>query len=112
MLKRTLPGHASRPRRTVTASLAGALVLGAAAACGGGSAGTSGSGQAAGSGKDIPTVRLMVGGIAAGFLLFFLSNLVAALGQTGAIPVLLAAWAPAIVSTLLGLTMLLHLEDG
>jgi lipopolysaccharide export system permease protein len=57
-------------------------------------------------------VRLMVGGIAAGFLLFFLSNLVAALGQTGAIPVLLAAWAPAIVSTLLGLTMLLHLEDG
>ncbi len=57
-------------------------------------------------------VRLMVGGIAAGFLLFFLSNLVAALGQTGAVPVPLAAWAPAIVSTLLGLTMLLHLEDG
>lgn len=57
-------------------------------------------------------IRLMVGGIATGFVLFFLSNLVAALGQNATIPVLLAAWAPAIVSGLLGVTMLLHLEDG
>jgi lipopolysaccharide export system permease protein len=57
-------------------------------------------------------IRLMVGGISAGFLLFFLSNLVAALGQNATIPVALAAWTPAIVSTLLGMTMLLHLEDG
>ncbi len=57
-------------------------------------------------------IKLMVGGIGTGFLLFFLSNLVAALGQASSIPVVLAAWAPAIVSTLLGVTMLLHLEDG
>ena len=57
-------------------------------------------------------IRLMVGGIATGFVLFFLSNLVAALGQATTIPVVLAAWAPAVVSTLLGTTMLLHLEDG
>ncbi len=56
--------------------------------------------------------KLLVGGIGAGFLLFFLSNLVAALGQNASIPILLAAWAPAIVSTLIGLSLLLHLEDG
>lgn len=56
--------------------------------------------------------KLIGGGIGAGFLLFFLSNLVAALGQSSSIPVLLAAWAPAVVSTLLGLSLLLHLEDG
>jgi lipopolysaccharide export system permease protein len=57
-------------------------------------------------------VRLIMGGIASGFLLFFLTNLVAALGQTQSIPVALAAWAPTAVSTLLGVSFLLHLEDG
>jgi lipopolysaccharide export system permease protein len=57
-------------------------------------------------------IQLMIGGIATGFVLFFLSNLVAALGQASSIPVILAAWAPAVVSALLGITMLLHLEDG
>ncbi|MBM3524489.1 MAG: LptF/LptG family permease, partial [Alphaproteobacteria bacterium] len=56
---------------------------------------------------------IMVGlGLAAGFLLFFLSNLVAALGLSQAIPVHLAAWAPATVMSLLGVTLLLHQEDG
>jgi lipopolysaccharide export system permease protein len=54
----------------------------------------------------------VIGGVGAGFLLFFLSNLVAALGQSASVPVVLAAWAPAAVSTLLGVSMLLHLEDG
>jgi lipopolysaccharide export system permease protein len=57
-------------------------------------------------------VRLVIGGLATGFLLFFLTNLVAALGQTQSIPVALAAWAPTAVSTLLGVSFLLHLEDG
>jgi lipopolysaccharide export system permease protein len=35
-----------------------------------------------------------------------------ALGQSAAVPVLLAAWTPAGVSLLLGASMLLHLEDG
>jgi lipopolysaccharide export system permease protein len=52
------------------------------------------------------------GGIFAGFLLYFLSDLVLALGQSASIPVVLAAWTPAGASTLLGLTALLHLEDG
>jgi lipopolysaccharide export system permease protein len=54
----------------------------------------------------------VVSGIAAGFLLYFISNVVAALGQNAAIPVALAAWTPAGVSILVAMTLLLHLEDG
>lgn len=56
--------------------------------------------------------RMIAGGIAAGFILYFLSDLVYALGLSTRVPIVLAAWAPAIVSTLLGLALLLHLEDG
>ena len=55
---------------------------------------------------------LTIGGVLAGFLLYFLTDLVLALGASGAIPVALAAWTPAGVSSLLGLAMLFHLEDG
>ena len=55
---------------------------------------------------------LVAGGVFAGFLLYFLSDVVYAMGLSGAIPVVLAAWAPAGIFALLGLTMLLHLEDG
>jgi lipopolysaccharide export system permease protein len=55
---------------------------------------------------------LAVGGVLAGFLLFFLSDVIYALGLSGALPVVLAAWSPALISSLLGIAMLLHLEDG
>ncbi len=55
---------------------------------------------------------LLVSGVAAGFLLYFLSDIVFALGLAAKIPVLLAAWTPAGVSTIFGASMLLHLEDG
>ncbi|MGB8275445.1 MAG: LPS export ABC transporter permease LptG [Alphaproteobacteria bacterium] len=58
------------------------------------------------------TALLVAGGVAVGFLLYFLSDIVYALGLSARIPVVLAAWAPAGVSVLLGLAMLLHLEDG
>lgn len=51
-------------------------------------------------------------GMLAGFLLYFLSNFVFAIGLSGTIPVVLAAWTPAGVSLMLGVAMLLHLEDG
>ena len=59
-----------------------------------------------------PVVLVIVLGMLAGFLLYFLSNFVFALGLSGKIPVILAGWAPAGVSAMLGLAMLLHLEDG
>jgi lipopolysaccharide export system permease protein len=58
------------------------------------------------------TALIIAGGVLAGFLLYFLSDVILALGLSASIPVVLAAWTPAGVSTMLGLAMLLHLEDG
>ena len=55
---------------------------------------------------------VVASGVAAGFVLFFMSDLVFALGLSGKIPAVLAAWSPAGVSTLIGLSLLFHLEDG
>lgn len=58
------------------------------------------------------TGALMVAGIFVGFMLYFITGVVYALGQSGNIPVILAAWTPAGVATLFGSSFLLHLEDG
>lgn len=55
---------------------------------------------------------LIVAGVLTGFLLYFVSDLVLALGLSGKIPPWLAAWAPAGIFTLLGVASLFHLEDG
>ncbi len=52
------------------------------------------------------------GGVITGFVVFFVSDLALELGRSANIPVVLTAWAPAATTTLLALTMLLHLEDG
>ena len=52
------------------------------------------------------------GGLLAGFILYFFSDIVFALGLSDSIPIILAAWTPSGVATLLGLATLLHLEDG
>jgi lipopolysaccharide export system permease protein len=58
------------------------------------------------------TSFVIAGGVMTGFVLYFFSDVVFALGLSDSIPVTLAAWSPSGVATLLGLTMLLHLEDG
>jgi lipopolysaccharide export system permease protein len=55
---------------------------------------------------------MIVGGVTTAFALFFLSDIVFALGLSATIPVALAAWTPAGVSMLMGAALLLHLEDG
>ncbi|MEM7221502.1 MAG: LPS export ABC transporter permease LptG [Pseudomonadota bacterium] len=55
---------------------------------------------------------VILSGMLAGFLLYFFSNFVIALGLSSKIPVVLAGWAPAGASMMLGIAMLLHLEDG
>lgn len=47
-----------------------------------------------------------------GFLFFFITDVALALGRSGSLPVILAAWAPAGISGLAGVSMLLHFEDG
>lgn len=51
-------------------------------------------------------------GIGSGFALYFINDVVYALGLGGQIPILLAAWAPTLIMALLSLSLLLHLEDG
>ncbi|MBV8888315.1 MAG: LPS export ABC transporter permease LptG [Alphaproteobacteria bacterium] len=55
---------------------------------------------------------MIVGGVASGFLLYFVSDIVFALGLSAKLPVMLAAWTPTGVSLIFGTSMLLHLEDG
>ena len=64
------------------------------------------------SGRRTKTGMMIVGGVASGFILYFFTNVVHALGLSTSIPAQLAAWMPAVVSTMLGITALLHLEDG
>ncbi len=58
------------------------------------------------------TTFVVAMGVLTGFVFYFFSDLVFALGLSDSIPVTLAAWTPSGVTTLLGLAMLLHLEDG
>lgn len=58
------------------------------------------------------TIVLVGAGVLAGFFLFLLTHVIQALGLGASVPVILAAWTPAGVSLLIGLTFLLHLEDG
>lgn len=52
------------------------------------------------------------GGVAAGFAIYFFSKIVYAFGLSSTLPQSLAAWSPAMVAGLIGVTGLLHLEDG
>ncbi|MBF0333476.1 MAG: LPS export ABC transporter permease LptG [Alphaproteobacteria bacterium] len=54
----------------------------------------------------------VVGGAVAGFLCYFFSKVVYAMGLSATLPLPLAAWSPAAVIGLAGLATLFHLEDG
>jgi len=56
--------------------------------------------------------RMIGSGVAAGFMLFMVSKIAEEFGNSGALPVMLAAWAAAAAGLMLALAMLLHLEDG
>jgi lipopolysaccharide export system permease protein len=58
------------------------------------------------------TGALLVLGVFTGFVFYFATNLIYALGSSGALPIVLAAWAPSLIVVMLGSSMLLHLEDG
>ncbi|HNQ92170.1 MAG TPA: LPS export ABC transporter permease LptG [Alphaproteobacteria bacterium] len=57
-------------------------------------------------------VTFVLIGVVAGFVVFFLSNFLQALGSSHQLPIFLAAWSPALLSTLVGVSVLLTLEDG
>ncbi len=56
--------------------------------------------------------QMLALGVAAGFALFVLDRVAGEFGETGTLPVPLAAWAPAAAGLMLAVSLLLHLEDG
>jgi lipopolysaccharide export system permease protein len=56
--------------------------------------------------------RMITSGVAAGFALFLLDRIAGEFGEAGSLPVVLAAWAPALIGLLASLGLLLHLEEG
>jgi lipopolysaccharide export system permease protein len=56
--------------------------------------------------------RMIGSGVAAGFALFSISKIAEQFGDSGALPTVLAAWAPTGAGLCLAISLLLHLEDG
>ena len=54
----------------------------------------------------------LIGGLVISFLLYILGDVVYALGLSTNVPTQLAAWTPAGVTMMIGLALLLHLEDS
>lgn len=57
-------------------------------------------------------LRLILSSIGVGFLLYMLSALSTALGESGTAPEVLAAWIPAVVAALIAITALLQYEES
>lgn len=51
-------------------------------------------------------------GVALGFVMFFFNQFAGALGKAGILPLPAAAWAPAVLAFLAGVTLLCYTEDG
>ncbi len=58
------------------------------------------------------TMVMITGGALTGIAMFFFTSVVQALGLGNTIPILFAAWMPAGFGLLIGLTLILHQEDG
>jgi lipopolysaccharide export system permease protein len=63
-------------------------------------------------GRSGGLMRLSLISILSGFAVYFFSEFARALGQTGILPVALAATAPATASILIGMTLVFNQEDG
>lgn len=58
------------------------------------------------------TLMLTASGLVVSFLLYFASDVCQTLGVAGKLPIFLAAWGPATMSALAGVSVLLYSEDG
>jgi lipopolysaccharide export system permease protein len=63
-------------------------------------------------GREGGLMRVILLSAACGFGVFFFQDLTIALGRSGAVPILLAATAPALASILIGMTLVFNQEDG
>ena len=63
-------------------------------------------------GRDGSMAKVVLFSAGAGFAVYFFQDLTKVLGQSGAVPILLAATAPALASILIGMTLVFSQEDG
>lgn len=56
--------------------------------------------------------KAILGGVTAGFMLYVAGEMAGDLGAAGFITPFVAAWSPSVIGMLLGVTVLLHQEDG
>jgi lipopolysaccharide export system permease protein len=62
--------------------------------------------------RSNPTFLMIAGGVAIGFVFYFLSSFLKALGASDQIPVMVAAWFPPLIALSLGISVILTTEDG
>ena len=55
---------------------------------------------------------MIFGGVISGFMLYVATEITSDLGSAGTISPAIAAWSPGVIATLMGVTFLLHREDG
>lgn len=55
--------------------------------------------------------KFILAGLFVGLALFFMSSFMQALGASQQVPAILASWAPACLSLLIGLSLILHIEE-
>jgi len=63
-------------------------------------------------GRDARLAKIILLSAACGFGVYFFQDLTSVLGKSGAVPILLAATAPALASILIGMTLVFNQEDG
>lgn len=63
-------------------------------------------------GREAGMAKVILFSAACGFGVFFFQSLTTVLGRSGAVPILLAATAPALASILIGMTLIFSHEDG
>jgi lipopolysaccharide export system permease protein len=63
-------------------------------------------------GRETGVAKVILFSATCGFAVFFFQDLTSVLGRSGAVPILLAATAPALASILIGMTLVFSQEDG
>lgn len=63
-------------------------------------------------GTRTSATRTIGAGVICSFLLYFMSDVIQAMGLSGSLPPILAAWSPATLASMLAAAMVFHLEDG
>lgn len=63
-------------------------------------------------GTRTSATRTIGAGVICSFLLYFMTDVIRAMGLSGSLPAVMAAWSPAAIAAMLAMALVFHLEDG